>query len=257
MTHVLAEMSWPQVAEAQQHAPLAIVPVGSCEQHGMGLAVGTDAVRAWEFALRVADRLSPRAVLAPLLPIGVSEHHMGLPGTLTFDPVTFQQVVVEMVHSLHRQGWRKVFVLNGHGGNDAAVDIAVTRARREIADLSIAWSGITPLVGDLIADLDISDVYGHACEVETSQALYLAPALVHPDELAPGTTARADLGPAGELARATRGVHFRQPYDRISKTGSLGDQTKATREIGERLVETALDRLAAFLSGFIDLDNRG
>ena len=245
---LLAEMTWPEVAAARERAPLALVPVGSCEQHGPHLALQTDAVRAWEFTKRLAERLDPRAVVAPLIPVGVSEHHMAFPGTLTLDPITFQQVVYELVRSLYRHGWRRVFVVNGHGGNDAALGVLMTRLMADFPDLGAAWSGITAMAPDVVRTVKRTERTGHSCEVEASQAMYLAPHLVRADRLTAG-----QIRPEALNGNADGGkIHLAQRYERITANGALGDARYATSEAGREIVETALDRVQAFLERFLE-----
>jgi creatinine amidohydrolase len=255
-SHRLADLTWPEIAELRTVAPVAIVPLGACEQHGPGLAQRTDTTRAEVVADLVAAKLSPSVVVTPAIPVGVSEHHMAFPGTLTLTPDTLQQVIRELVTSLHRHGWRRVFVLTGHGGNNATVDVAVTRLRTELPDLHLAWSGITPVVSDVAAELATSRVRGHSCEIETSQALFADPALVLPERLTRGSAELSDLDAAGQLGRSHPGIHFPQAYDALSATGNLGDPRQANPAAGERLVTTAVDRIAAFLEGFIRLPAR-
>jgi creatinine amidohydrolase len=255
-SHRLADLTWPEIDELRAQAPVAIVPLGACEQHGHGLAQRTDTTRAEVVADLVAERLSPRAVVTPVIPVGVSEHHMGFPGTLTLSAVTMQQVVHELVASLYRHGWRKVFVLTGHGGNNSAVEVAVSRLRADFTDLHIAWSGVTPVVSDVAAELSQSRVRGHSCEIETSQALFADPELVLTDHLTRGSAALEDLDAAGQLSRTHPGIHFPQSYDALSTTGTLGDGRKASTEAGARLLNTAVDRIAAFLEGLIALPAR-
>lgn len=243
----LARMTWPEVREALSRAPLAIVPTGACEQHGHHMALETDTVRGAEVARLVAERLAPKAVVTPCLNVGVSSHHMGFPGTLALSPVTFQQVLVEVVTSLHAHGWRHVFVLNGHGGNNSATGVAVNRLQSSLPDLKIAWSGITSVVPDLSRELASSDWPAHASEIETSQALYVDPGLVR----------SAVLEESVPPERFTRletptGVHAPVPFDRISADGSTGRPSAASTEIGEKLVTAVVDRLAQFLTQFID-----
>jgi creatinine amidohydrolase len=251
--YLLAEMTWPEVAMAREVAPLVIVPLGSCEQHGRGMALQTDTLRALEMAKLVAERMAPSVVIAPETTVGLSEHHMGFPGTITLTPQTLQLVIYEVVHSLYRHGWRKIFLLNGHGGNNAVVDTASIQLRTDFADLHLASSGITALVPDVIDQEGVSELRGHSSEVETAQALYLHPALVRPESLVPGAARRADLNPAGRLSRMHSAISFPQPYHQLDPNGALGDPTAATREFGERQVTAALDRLTAFLEQFIAL----
>lgn len=243
----LGRMTWPEVAEARGAAPLAIVPTGACEQHGHHMALETDTVRGVGVAELLAERLAPRAVVTPGLNIGVSGHHMGFPGTLALSPQTFQQIVFEVVQSLYIHGWRHVFILNGHGGNNSATGVAVSRLQTEYPDLQIAWSGITSVVPDLGRDLAHGPGAAHASEIETSQSMYLDPDLVRSAAL------EVDEPPQRyERLRAPAGVHAPTPFDRISADGSTGRPSAASPEIGEKLIAGVVDRLAPFLDEFID-----
>jgi creatinine amidohydrolase len=255
-THRLADLTWPEIDELRPHAPVAIVPLGATEQHGHGMAQRVDTARAEAVADLVARRMAPKVVVTPTIPVGMSEHHMAFPGTLTLSPVTLQQVVVELVTSLHRHGWRRIFVLTGHGGNNSAIDVAVSRLRAELTDTHIAWSGVTPIVSDLVKQHADSPVRGHSCEIETSQALYVDPDLVLPERLVRGSATLDDLDPAGRLARSHAGIHFPQAYNALSPTGNLGDPRQATAELGALLVDTVVDRVCDFLAGLIGLPDR-
>ncbi len=249
-SHRYAAMTWQELHDASQDARVVVIPVGSCEQHGPALALETDTVRAVGLAAILAERLSPRLLVAPALPVGVSEHHMGFPGTLTLSPSTFIQVLFEILESLRRHGWSKVFILNGHGGNDAALGVLSTRVMRELPGLALAWSGISPLVTDISAKYAPSSLRGHSCEIETSQTMFLSPDSVRETRLEAGTSDRSQLTGIAALSRSNKAIHLPLPYDRVTPSGALGDARSSSRELGELLIETAADRLADFLEAF-------
>jgi creatinine amidohydrolase len=245
MSNKLAEMTTDQARDAVRTAPLVIIPVGAQEQHGGGMAMSTDTVRAVGLADLVADRLAGRAVVAPPLSYGVSPHHMAFAGTVTLSPATFQSVLRDLIDSLHQHGWRQFLVITGHGGNNAALSVLAQEYLRH-GDLTFAWTPITPLVSDVIAGMGVSQVHGHAGEAETAQMLYLAPELVHADQLEPGATRLDELSTPARLSRHTQGPRLSVGFDEYHKRGVLGDPRAATAEDGRLLVETAADRIAAF-----------
>ncbi|WP_051839178.1 creatininase family protein [Streptomyces sp. NRRL F-5126] len=255
-SHRLADLTWPEIHRLRAVAPVALIPLGACEQHGRGLAQRTDTTRAEAVADMVAERLSPSVVITPAVPVGLSEHHMAFPGTLTLTGPTLMAVVQELVTSLYRHGWRRVFVLTGHGGNNSAVDLSVSRLRADFQDLHIAWSGVTAVASDVTAELAQSRVRGHSCEIETSQAMFADPTLVQSGWLTRGSAALDDLEPAGRLSRGHPHIHFPQAYDVLSADGNLGDGRLADPEAGKRIITTVVDRVAAFLEGFIALPDR-
>ncbi|TCO26402.1 creatinine amidohydrolase [Kribbella steppae] len=238
----LAELTTDEAAEAVLRSPLVIIPVGAQEQHGGGMAMSTDTVRAVGVAELVAERLDGSAVVAPVVPYGVSPHHMAFAGTVTLSPATFMHVIRDVVASLREHGWRQFLVITGHGGNNAALSVLAQEYVRE--DLTFAWTPITSVVSDLI--VDVSEVHGHAGEAETAQMLYLAPELVQADGLEPGATRLDELTTPARLSRQARGPRLSVGFDAYHKRGVLGDPRRATAEDGRLLVETAADRIAAF-----------
>ncbi|MGD9740998.1 MAG: creatininase family protein [Dongiaceae bacterium] len=222
---------------------IAIVPVGSTEQHGPHLPVQVDSLLCSEIARRGATLLEDGAtVVLPPMWTGLAEHHMSFGGTITLDLPTFSALLRCILDSLIRQGFRRIFVLNGHGGNRAALNAVVaefTIAHR----LPIAVANYWDLVGPRFASiLETQATVQHACEAETSMMLALRPDLVDMDRLA-GT-------PAGERSAPEMppGVYRWRSYESRTKLGIIGDPHMATAEKGRLLIDAAAAGLAAALS---------
>ncbi|MFB9909685.1 creatininase family protein [Allokutzneria oryzae] len=243
----LAELTTEEAASAVQNSPLVIIPAGAFEQHGPGMALSTDLVRAEHVADRVAAEVDGLAVVGPSLPLGVSPHHIGFAGTITLSTTTFAAVVREYVDSLHRHGWRRVLVVTGHGGNNASLTTVAQDLLVSHPDLEFAWTPVTALAAEAVAGMGVGEVHGHSGEAETAQMLFLAPHLVHPDRLVAGTTSLAELDPTARLSR--RGGHptLTLRYDRLSATGVLGDPRRATAADGESIVDAVVRRIAEFV----------
>lgn len=210
-------MTWDAVGAAP--APIVAVPVGSCEQHGPHLPLDTDTVIASALARTLAERRSD-CLVAPPLTVTASGEHAGFPGTLSIGTEVTASVVVELVRSA---GWaRGVVLVNGHGGNAAAVGRAVGLLRAESREVVAWWPRVAG--GDL-----------HAGRTETSMMLALDPSRVRL------TAAAAGPRPAlGELVR--HGVRA------LSPSGVLGDPSGASAAEGRRL----LAGLAADLAATVD-----
>jgi creatinine amidohydrolase len=175
---------------------VVLLPVGATEQHGPHLPVGTDrfAVEhiAREAARGIADRLP--IVVAPTLPFGSSHHHLAFGGTLSLGTETYYRVISDLVDSLLTDGFRRVFVLNGHGGNHELIQLAVRDlALARAADLAaasywtVAWDDLVRLETHRYGRFP-----GHAGTFETSLVLALRPELVreprpHRDDVPPWT----------------------------------------------------------------------
>ncbi len=134
------DVGWPDLEEFLRTDDRAIVPVGSCEQHGRHLSFATDYLIPTEIARRVSART--RVPVTPPLCFGMSIHHMDFPGSITLSPDTFTAVVRDIVESLHRHGFRRLLILNGHGGNIATLAIRPNIPRLERAAHSAWQNGI-------------------------------------------------------------------------------------------------------------------
>src|SRR5262249_27300378 len=134
---LLQEMRSPQVAALPRETPV-VVPVAALEQHGRHLPVFTDSLLCGEIARRAEARLAERVLFTPLLWLGNSHHHLDFAGTLSADPRTYLDVLSGLLENLIGQGFRRVVILNGHGGNIVPSQQAVFEARqrhRELRDL--------------------------------------------------------------------------------------------------------------------------
>ncbi len=126
----LAHITSAEAAATLARAAVAILPVGAAEQHGPHLTLETDTAIAHRLAISLARRLYPRVVVAPLVSFGVS-HHLGCAGTLTLAPETFIAVVLDLVRSLKHHGVRRFFIIDGHAGNQGALEVLMTKLRFE------------------------------------------------------------------------------------------------------------------------------
>ncbi len=247
--YVLSEMTWPEAQEALQRVELAIIPAGSFEQHGPHMTFEVDTARATAFGRLLAERLYPRVLLAPAATLGVSYHHLKFPGTLTLRPETFQAVLYDMVWSLREHGLRQYYLVNGHGGNKPSLDVLIVRLRHELG-VHVAWSSFTALAAEVTKKRVKSEMTGHACEGETSQALYLAPQVVKRERITRGATKGY---PFKYLGKGNNGrFHVPYTFDEITDNGALGDATLASAELGEEIIAAALAQAVDFLTDFMD-----
>jgi creatinine amidohydrolase len=244
----LARLTSPDAQAAIAEADLAVFAVGSCEQHGPHLTLETDSAIARAFAQRLADDMGSRALLCPPLSYGLSEHHMGFAGTLTLRAETLLGFLSDLVQSLSHWGVRRLLVVNGHGGNVDAIRLAARVARRDHQTLvaGVMWAQVA---ADEIALRVRSERYGHACEVETSVAMVLAPESVHADRIAePRPAGRRDALTDPPSPRVDRPTWFHE----WTENGALGDPRLASVELGNVIVETAYARTLEFARRFAD-----
>lgn len=252
MTAKLAEMTTLEAARAAEEGTVVVIPVGAFEQHGAGLPMATDQIRAEALADAVAEALPGRVTIGPGVPVGVSPHHQVFAGTVSLRPALFAAVVREYVESLAAHGWRRFLVITGHGGNNTTLGTLALDLLRDRPDIEFAWAPVTALAKDAVSNMELSAISGHSGEAETSQMLHVAPHLVRDDLLAPGTTTPDELDPFARLARSVSYPAVAIPYDRLSPTGVLGDPRRATAEDGRSIFAEATDRVVAFIKEWLD-----
>lgn len=214
---------------------LLVLPVGTTEQHGPHLATGTDALIATAIAERAAAAASrPETILlAPTLAYGASDHHLPFGGTLSLGVGTFQAVLRDLLASAAAAGCRRVFVLNGHGGNKAACAIAVAEASRELGLVAA-----TALASDLVDPKELEGpVSGHAGSFETSLVLVLDGGRVRPE--------RAGPSPGGPARSRARGLVVGEPgrWEELDGFTDRPDEASASR--GERALAACVAAAAA------------
>lgn len=215
----------------------AILVTGATENHAFHLPTGTDTYAAMGVAEAVAQK-TPGTLLLPPIHFGVSDQLMPYPFTVTLRPETLASVIFEAVESCVKQGIYHFLIINGHGGNNSAIDVAMRRIKRELPEakvaVSLAWWISGPKLlppGTFAKDYGI----GHAGEAETSTALYLVPDLVDME------VAR------GEWPALPAEIKLGVSIPETSKTGATGDPTHATAAKGRLIVEALSDYLSAFL----------
>ncbi len=242
-------MTAPALRDAARAGAVVVVPLGATEQHGPHLPTQVDWRLALEIAQRAARRMAatgaPRVIVTPAIPFGMSEHHMSLGGTLTLDYATMAAVVGCVVRSVARHGFTRIFVLNGHGGNIAALETIITELKIEL-DLPLAGGTYWHIAADSIRQiLDEQDRILHACEGETSMMQALAP-----DRVAPlDASLRAPLVPGlSAIAGVDPGVYRWQRLQTRSAIGVIGEAWAATPAKGERLLDAISADVARALS---------
>ncbi len=233
-----ANLKAREIRELQSRNAIVVVPIGSIEQHGPHLPVQVDALLVSEVARRAAARVAAHEpiVVLPTIWAGLAEHHMSLGGTLTLDLATFFALVRCVVGSLVRSGFRRILVLNGHGGNIAALTALVGELSSEMK-LPIALATYWLLAPEAFAKiLERQSGVQHACEAETSMLLAIRPDLVDMTQL-------ADVNPPAEWLGGS-GVYVWSPVASWSPSGVAGVPKVATAEKGERLLDAAATALA-------------
>jgi len=187
----LHENSWYELAERRQRAKdVIIIPVGSTEQHGTHLPLGTDTMVAMMLAEDAA--VEADVVVAPPLWFGWSPHHMVLPGTITVRPEVLIEVISDVIESLHKHGFSRFVIINGHRiVNIPWLQLVAERAQR-LLGVKVVLFDPAYMSKEFVNKLGYGPV-GHSEEIETSQMLYKAPHLVHLEKAKDNPVAKHDL----------------------------------------------------------------
>jgi creatinine amidohydrolase len=247
---MLSDLSWPEMQELKNDIDLVLLPVGSNEQHGPNLSMNMDIEASAAFCRRASAALAPSVAVAPPMPWGVSFHHMNFPGTITLSTETFIQVLVEVMASLHHHGVERFLIVNGHGGNIPAMNVAIVRAQEEVGMTFVGACSYFGFTGpEVRAKHTKTEHTGHACEWETSVAMELAPHVVKHDTLAPGDLTELTTGFRKEMQKY--GVQVPYRFDEFTRNGALGDATQATPEAGKEIVEDGLTNFTQFCQDLV------
>jgi creatinine amidohydrolase len=246
------ELSAPEVEAFDRERTILVLPLGSVEQHGRHMPLGTDTILAGSVVAAAAKRLSGRIVVLPTPWYGLSAHHMQFAGTVTLQASTLMAVVEDIVASVVAHRFRRILIVNGHGGNNGVIDVlASTLGHRFHGAARIACLTYFDLAGAAIAAMrkSKSGGMGHACEFETAMMQHLRSDLVdanaavgcYPD---PGSTYLTTdlLG-----SSAVRTYH---DFADLSPSGTLGDPALASAEQGARFFTAVVDELVRFLEDF-------
>ena len=223
---------------------IVVLPVASMEQHGPHLPVGVDTILCEGVCKAGAEKAAAdvAVVVAPTLWCGMAEHHMAFGGTFTFDIPTYQAVLLAFLRSIARHGFAKVFIVNGHGGNIAALNAFLPDLTRETGLTLYATTYFELSKADLAQFLEDQKSVHHACEVETSMMMVVAPDTVKHDRL-PEAFGMLNGDPR-KAYPASRYLPFK---DNITATGVIGDARRASKQKGEKLLKVCQEGLAATL----------
>ncbi len=235
----------PQLKSLADANAIVVVPVGSIEQHGPHLPVKVDALLATEVARRAALKVQTHQpiLVTPTVWCGLAEHHMDFCGTLTLDFETFHALLRNLCRSIRHHGFRRIFLLNGHGGNIAALNVICSELVRELEGLRVVsgtnWT--IPEVAEKFTEIhEVQQNVRHAGEAETSMMLALDPELVDQSILN-----QADGTP--EIPFYGSGVSRWVSFKEVSANGVIGSPSVATATKGELLLEVASEGIAGVL----------
>ena len=233
-------LTWKEIEKMQDKENTVIIqPIGAIEQHGLHLPIIVDSAISMGVlgkALTKLDNKIPAYALSCLY-YGKSNEHYGFPGTITLRARTLLSVIWDMAGSLYHSGFRKLVLMNSHGGQPQIMEIAARDIHQKYGDFAVfpffTWR-VPNIAAELLTERELE--YGiHAGDAETSIMLSLLPEQVHMDkavrEYPQGLPQNSLLDMEGKLP-------FAWLTRELSKSGVMGDATVATKEKGDRILQS-------------------
>ena len=252
MSVLLAEYTREQIRELAPIA-VAVLPTASIEQHGPHLPILTDTILCGTVSERAAAlaAASSQMLVAPVLCYGRSHHHRPFPGVLSLSTETYMRAVTDILEGLFLSGFRKIVVLNGHGGNtDANAIVCADFIQNSSHDLSIAYASYWDIARDAIVAEGImpgARVPGHAGRFEASMVMAIRPDLVNEAGLKLAASQSADaINVAASLAGGT--VHSHGEW--AASRGYTDEPHRANAEDGKVMLAITVRKVADFLTAF-------
>lgn len=222
------ELTSKDIGAVDKETTVVIVPIGSIEVHGPHLPLGTDTMIIYYIALKAAEK--ERAIVLPPLYYAYVPENRHFPGTISLKSETFMKLLEDIVEEVYRQGFKKILILNGHGGNKRVLRLFVRKMLEKgfKGNLYVLADTLGPL-RNKIDEIRETDVYEHACEIETSLMLFLKPYLVKLDNV----KREAKLG----KRYLVEYVESMVDWQRYAPEGYVGNPLKASSQKGKELIE--------------------
>ncbi len=249
-TVLMEEMSWTEVRDSIRSGKSTVLVVaGAVEQHGPHLPLMTDSLVGKYIAEQAALRLG-NALVAPVLQPGLSEHHLGFPGTISLNFQDFIAVLTDYCTSLAQAGFKNIILISAHGGNTDTIIAYAPRIAKQLlnqANVYVATSAVGPDEArkrQLLArkyHVSVGKAGVHSGWLETSMVLAIRPDLVDMGKAEEGLDLDSFYSPENVKRNQLRGFAVGvKPY---SANGILGDPRGATAEAGKELLQVSVDEI--------------
>ncbi|GGB43923.1 creatinine amidohydrolase [Lentibacillus populi] len=227
-----------EVKDKIDQSKIAILPIGAVEAHGPHLPLGTDNLLAERLSAKLAERVN--GLQLPTLPYGQVWSLRNFPGSINISNDALIHMLVDIGESLYKQGFATFAMVNGHLGNGTALKEAARALYETCPEMRVFYffyPGMNQAAAEVRETDSAHSTYFHACEIETSYMLYLAPEYVEMDKAItdiPDIPMHADVTPT--------------PWEEFTKTAVLGDAKLATKEKGKYIVDIALENMVKLIN---------
>ncbi len=229
------DLTWPLLREVSREGTLVVAPIAACEQHSRHLPTFTDTILVTAVAEGVEQRLPKQVLLLPTQWMGASSHHLRFGATLSAEVDTHVTMICDMLTPLIEDGYQRLMVLNGHGGNIDTMHMALRRLQTRYPRRQVTAASYWDIAEKELAELAEGPrkTMGHACEFETSMVMALRPELVRRDEI------KNDPPPPEP---ALRGLYISEDMKQRTQRGAVGYPELASADKGRKFLNAAIER---------------
>lgn len=247
-------LTFPEVKKIVAEQRVVLLPVGAIEEHGPHAPIKLDSICCAGVCKLAAELRKNDAIVMPTVKYAYCGFNTNFPGTIHINEQNIIGYVADILFSLGIHGFRRIIIVNGHGGNGPFLNLAMRRFNVKHYPDAVAcvinWWDLIPQEDlSAISDSEFGGM-NHACELETSIGLYLEPELVQMDkavkELCSGDFRKSAAGLSGTPLGPAAYVGWMGGMGG-NKHGVMGDPTVATREKGQKWLNIAAESLAKFL----------
>lgn len=238
------EMTFPQLRAVPRESTVVLAPIAACEQHSHHLPTFTDTILVTGVAEGVEKKLPTEVLLLPTLWLGASSHHLRFGATLSAEVDTHVSMLCDLLVPLLEDGYQRILILNGHGGNIDPMRLALRRLQPRYAQRILSAASYWELTSSELASLATGErkQMGHACEFETSMMLALRPDLVQQEQI-------KDDPPRDDPA--LRGLFLADDMYQRTDHGTVGYPEQANAEKGRAFLDAAIRRTAEVVQALL------
>ncbi len=239
-----AELTFPLLRQVPRERTIVLAPIAACEQHSLHLPTFTDTILVTAVAEGVEGRLPEQVLLLPTQWMGASHHHLRFGATLSLHVDTHVALLCDLLTPLLEDGYQRLLILNGHGGNIDTMQMALRRVQPLWRNRLLAAASYWDLAARELAALAHAPrkAMGHACEFETSMMMALRPELVRREQIH-NDPPRDDP--------VLRGLYLAEDMKQRTDHGCVGYPESATAEKGRRFLDAAIARTAEVVSALL------
>src|SRR5260221_6852818 len=231
------DLTFPQLKSIPRDRSVVVAPIAACEQHSLHLPTFTDTLLVTAVAEAAEQKLANELLLLPTMWFGASHHHLRFGATLSASVDTHIDMLCDLLTPLLDDGYQRVLILNGHGGNIDTMQVALRRLQPKYRDRILTAASYWDLAAKELAALAEGErkTMGHACEFETSMVMALRPDLVRRDQI-------KDDPPNDDAV--LRGLYLAEDMRQRTDHGAVGYPERASAEKGRAFLDAAINRTA-------------